>query len=260
MPALDQSRVNRGHEALMVSVRMRDRALPVAWRVRRTKGAIGWRVQNGLLESLRPRLPEGPCVLLTGDRFCGTARLIGWCREAGRDCRLRMKGNITLQHRGGEPLTREIAGLIPEGIVNAELYGTGVFSTIGVLHEEGHREPWIIAMNAAPSEYRVLRPWDAPEHRGNVLRLQNPGLWHHPKPDQKAGSTGAAHAGSGNRYVPGRFNRGKRRTPCRATRRKKGVRKARRSLCSLFRAGLRTIRRSLAGFAKIHKLRDVWIN
>ena len=155
VPALDQSRVNKGHEALMVSVRMRDRALPVAWRVRRTKGAIGWRVQNGLLESLRPRLPEGPCVLLTGDRFCGTARLIGWCREAGRDCRLRMKGNITLQHRGGEPLTREIAGLIPEGIVNAELYGTGVFSTIGVLHEEGHREPWIIAMNAAPSEYRV---------------------------------------------------------------------------------------------------------
>ena len=155
VPALDQSRVNRGHEALMVSVRMRDRALPVAWRVRQTKGAIGWRVQNGLLESIRPRLPEGPCVLLTGDRFYGTARLIGWCREAGRDCRLRMKGNITLQHRGGEPLTREIAGLIPEGIVNAELYGTGVFSAIGVLHEEGHREPWIIAMNAAPSEYRV---------------------------------------------------------------------------------------------------------
>ena len=154
--ALDQSQVNKGHEALMVSVRMRDRALPVAWRVRQTKGAIGWRVQNELLESIRPWLPEGSCVLLTGDRFYGTARLIGWCQEAGRDYRLRMKGNITLQHRGGELLTREIAGLIPEGIVNAELYGTGVFSAIGVLHEEGHREPWIIAMNAAPSEYRVL--------------------------------------------------------------------------------------------------------
>ena len=38
VPALDQSRVNKGHEALMVSVRMRDRALPVAWRVRQTKG------------------------------------------------------------------------------------------------------------------------------------------------------------------------------------------------------------------------------
>ena len=118
-------------------------------------------------------------------RSYGTARLIGWCQEAGWDYRLRMKGNITLQHRGGELLTREIAGLIPEGIVNAELYGTGVFSAIGVLHEEGHREPWIIAMNAAPSQGSRL--WDALEHRSNVLRLQNPGLWHHPKPDQKAG-------------------------------------------------------------------------
>ena len=112
----------------------------------------------------------------------------------------------------------------------------------------------------SPVRIQGSRPWDAPEHRGNVPRLQNPGLWHHPKPDQKAGSTGAAHTGSGNRCVPGRFNRGKRRTPCRATRRKKGARKARQSLCSLFRAGLHTIRRSLAGFAKIHKLRDVWIN
>ena len=129
-------------------------------------------------------------------------------------------------------LTREIAGLIPEGIVNAELYGTGVFSAIGVLHEEGHREPWIIAMNAAPSrpalkrEHRDRRAfrapffrrvarqgsrlWDALEHRSNVLRLQNPGLWHHPKPDQKAGSIGAAHTGSGNRCVPGRLRSTKR--------------------------------------------------
>ena len=42
VPALDQSRVNRGHEALMVSVRMRDRTLPVARRVRQTKGAIAY--------------------------------------------------------------------------------------------------------------------------------------------------------------------------------------------------------------------------
>ena len=170
-----------------------------------------------------------------------------------------MKGNITLQHRGGEPLTREIAGLIPEGIVNAELYGTGVFSVIGVLHEEGHREPWIIAMNAAPSEYRV------PDHG---MRRSIEAMF----PDFKTPGFGITRS---RIKKPDRLERlipvpaiavyravstGKRRTPCRATRRKKGVRKARRSLCSLFRAGLRTIRRSLAGFAKIHKLREVWIN
>ena len=154
--ALDQSKLNEGHEVLMVSARMRDRALPVAWRVRQTKGAVGWRVQHELLESIRPWLPEGARVLLTGDRFYGTARLIAWCQEAGWGYRLRMKGNITLGHQGGELATRDIAGLMPEGLVNAELYGTGVVTNIGVLHEEGHKEPWIIAMDAAPTKYTVL--------------------------------------------------------------------------------------------------------
>lgn len=154
--ALDQSKLNEGHEVLMLSVRMRDRALPVAWRVRQTKGPIGWRVQHELLEAVRPWFPEGARVLLAGDRFYGTARLIEWCQEAGWGYRLRLKGNLTLQHQGGEMVTREIAELSPEGIVNAELYGTGVVTNIGVLHEDGHKEPWIIAMNVTPSEYRIL--------------------------------------------------------------------------------------------------------
>jgi len=154
--ALDQSKLNEGHEVLMLSVRLRDRALPVAWRVRQTKGPIGWRVQNELLETVRHWLPEGARVLLSGDRFYGTARLIEWGQKAGWDYRLRLKGNLTLQHQGGEMVTREIAELIPEGIVNAELYGTGVTTNIGVLHEDGHKEPWIIAMNVVPSEYKVL--------------------------------------------------------------------------------------------------------
>ena len=154
--ALDQSKINEGHEVLMLSVRMRDRAIPVAWRVRQTKGPIGWRVQHELLEAVRPWLPVGAQVLLAGDRFYGTARLIEWCQEAGWGYRLRLKGNLTLQHQGGEMVTREIAELLPEGIVNAELYGTGVVTNIGVLHEDGHKEPWIIAMNVAPSEYTIL--------------------------------------------------------------------------------------------------------
>lgn len=154
--ALDQSKINDGHEVLMLSVRLRDRALPVAWRVRQTKGPIGWRIQRELLETVRSWLPEGACVLLAGDRFYGTARLIEWCQEAAWGYRLRLKGNLTLQHQGGEVMTREIVKLLPDGIVNAELYGTGVVTNIGVLHEEGHKEPWIIAMNVTPSEYRIL--------------------------------------------------------------------------------------------------------
>ena len=154
--ALDQSKLNEGHEVLMLSVRMRDRALPVAWRVRQTKGPIGWRVQHDLLETVCPWLPEGARVLLAGDRFYGTARLIEWCQKANWGYRLRLKGNLTLQHQGGEMMTGEIAELLPEGIVNAELYGTGVVTNIGALQEDGHKEPWIIAMNVTPSEYRIL--------------------------------------------------------------------------------------------------------
>ncbi len=96
VPAPDQSQVNKGHEALMVSVRMRDRALPVAWRVRRTKGAIGWRVQNGLLESIRPWLPEGPCVLLTGDRFCGHCRIDRRLHDIGYDLLYQWHNQLTV--------------------------------------------------------------------------------------------------------------------------------------------------------------------
>ena len=53
-------------------------------------------------------------------------------------------------------MTGEIAGLMPAGLEDAELYGTGVTTNIGVLHEEGHKEPWIIAMETKPSKYTVL--------------------------------------------------------------------------------------------------------
>ncbi len=84
------------HEVLMLSVRMRDRALPVAWRVRKTKGNIGFSLQKELLDSIQDWMPEGADVMLTGDRFYGTERLIHWCQDAGWGYRIRLKGNLTL--------------------------------------------------------------------------------------------------------------------------------------------------------------------
>ena len=77
--------------------------------------------------------PEGARVLLAGDRFYGTARLIEWCQKVGWDYRLRLKSNLTLQHQGGKVITREIAELMPQSIVNAQLNATGVLTNIGVL-------------------------------------------------------------------------------------------------------------------------------
>jgi len=153
---MDQSHINETNEVLMVSVRLRDRALPVAWRVRKTRGNIGFSTQKELLDSLRDWIPEGTRVLLAADRFYGTAGLVSWCQEAGWGYRIRLKGNLTLSHEGGQLTTGEIGRLVPEGLVNAELYGSGVTTNIGFLQEKGHKDPWIIAMDAPPGKYTTL--------------------------------------------------------------------------------------------------------
>lgn len=153
---IDQSHINDTNEVLMVSVRLRKRAVPVAWRVRSTQGNIGFSVQKELLDSVRAWLPPDVSVLLAGDRFYGTAALIGWCRAAGWSYRIRLKGNLTLAHQGGELTTGDVVTRLPEGVIDAELYGSGIMTNIGVLHEPGHKEAWIIAMDATPSRYTVL--------------------------------------------------------------------------------------------------------
>jgi Transposase DDE domain len=153
---MDQSHINDMNEVLMLSVRLRKRAVPVAWRVRSTRGNIGYGVQKDLLDSVAVWVPEGVQIMLAADRFYGTAQLIDWCQKAGWSYRVRLKGNLTLTHDGGELTTGEVVTRLPEGVVAAELYGSGVTTNIGVLHEKGHKEPWIIAMDAKPSHYTVL--------------------------------------------------------------------------------------------------------
>lgn len=101
-------------------------------------------------------MPEGVDVLLTADRFYGTEKLVYWFKKAGWGYRICLKGNRTLQHQGGELSCAEIIDLMPQELIHAELYGTGVCTNIRVLHQAGHPEPWIIAMDAKPSQYAVL--------------------------------------------------------------------------------------------------------
>ena len=153
---LDQSHINTVNEVLMLSVRLRKRALPLAWVVRSTQGNIGFEVQKALLDSVLAWLPEGVSVMLAADRFYGTAAMIGWCQSAGWGYRIRLKGNLTLSHMGGELTSGEVATLPGASVKQAELYGSGVVTNIGTLHEKGHKEPWIIAMDASPNRYTVL--------------------------------------------------------------------------------------------------------
>ncbi len=152
---LNQSKIGDGFECLMVSLRLGERALPLVWRVMQTHGNIGFAEQKALLDALRVMVPEGCDVMLTADRFYGTAVLIGWCQKAAWGYRIRLKGNLTLNHAGGQITTGDVARFAPQGIEGAGLYGSGISTSIGILHEQGHREPWIIAMEGKPTTARA---------------------------------------------------------------------------------------------------------
>jgi hypothetical protein len=76
--------------------------VPLAWRVRRTEGAIGFEEQRAALDAVARLLPEGARPVLMGDRFYGSPALIAWCRAKGWAWRLRLKHNLLVFEQGGE--------------------------------------------------------------------------------------------------------------------------------------------------------------
>ena len=58
---------------------------PIAWRVYKARGSLGWREQSEVLEVARSFLPQGCKPILMGDRFYGNADIISWCQMHGWD-------------------------------------------------------------------------------------------------------------------------------------------------------------------------------
>ncbi len=54
---MDQTKASDRHQILMLSLRFDERALPLAWRVETTQGAIGFAVQKELLNAAAAWLP-----------------------------------------------------------------------------------------------------------------------------------------------------------------------------------------------------------
>src|SRR3954470_14567346 len=104
---IDQSKVNDAHHMVMVSLRVGERALPLAWRVKKTQGAIGFREQRAALATVAALLPEGVHPTLMGDRFYGSPALIAWCRDHGWGWRLRCKQDLRVFDNGGETTLAE---------------------------------------------------------------------------------------------------------------------------------------------------------
>src|SRR3954468_6843709 len=143
---LDQSKMSERHQVLMLAVRFGERALPLAWRVEATDGAIGFEIQKALLDAVAPGVPPSASVTLLGDRFYGTADLIGWCQERDWDYRLRLKGNLVVVDGDARTTTKARAAERVFYLEDVEL--TGKRARIGIIQDPSHAEPWIIAMSA----------------------------------------------------------------------------------------------------------------
>lgn len=152
---IDQSKVNAAFEVLMVSVRLRKRAVPLFWIVKETKGGIGFQEQKALLEVIRGWLPEGSRVMLAGDRFYGTADLVGWCQKQGWGYRLRLKGNLCIYQDQGPDKTLDQLKAEGKKTLERARFRSGMITHVGILHESGHEEPWYIAMDSRPNEYKT---------------------------------------------------------------------------------------------------------
>jgi hypothetical protein len=167
---LDQSKISDRHQVLMLAVRFGERALPLAWRVEATEGAIGFEIQKALLDAVAPWVPPSASVTLLGDRFYGTADLIGWCQEREWDYRLRLKGNLVVVDGDTRTTAKACAAERVFYLEDVELTGKRARTNIGIIHDPGHAEPWIIAM------YRFALP-KGPAKPGYLKTLEYGARW-----------------------------------------------------------------------------------
>lgn len=154
--AIDQTKATELHQAVMVAVRVGGRALPLAWRVKETQGAIGFVEQREALEAVVRLLPKGAKPVLMGDRFYGSPDLIAWCRDQGWNWRLRLKQDLLVFEDGGESTLAECFARGEHMLSGVQLTGKRVVTNVAMVHEAGHPEPWIIALSEAPSVHRAF--------------------------------------------------------------------------------------------------------
>lgn len=156
--SMDQTDIGNRFAILMVSVRSGDRALPLCWLVEAGAANIGFEGQRSVLERVRNWLPEGAQVMLSADRFYPSAKLLEWLQNVGWHYRLRLKGNIVADLGITESGT---TGSLAQGYQEryepqVMLFESGIMTSLGILHEPGHKEPWIIAMDCVPNRAKVL--------------------------------------------------------------------------------------------------------
>src|SRR3954452_1902510 len=258
---LDQSKVSARHQMLVLSVRVGGRALPLAWRVRETRGAIGFAEQRELIARVAAWLPAGGGVVLMGDRFYGTPDLIALCRAGPGLAAAAEAGFAGLRGR-----RRDHAGRV---LRPRRAHARRHRADREAGRDQCRHGPRAGAPRAL--DHRPVRGPDRPPrvrlraqvgHRGHVLRLQVPGLRAGGQPAPAPGPPGAPAPGAGaalggvHRHVGGRASAlaGRKKAPAQR------AQKVARGRTSPFRRGLRRIQRLLQLLIPLPPLWGVWQN
>jgi hypothetical protein len=156
--SMDQTDLGDRMAVLMVCVRVGDRSLPLAWIAEEGAATIGFEGQRIVLERMGGWVPAGAAVMLSADRFYPSAALFEWLHRHGWRYRLRLKGNLLADPgHGDETTTGELAREVKERYLpQVRLFAEGVLTNLGILHEAGQEEPWIVAMECTPTRAAVL--------------------------------------------------------------------------------------------------------
>src|SRR5215213_1787453 len=156
---LDQTKASDHHQILMLSVRWGERALPLAWRVAETEGAIGFATQQELLEVVAGWLSVGQAVILLANRCYGTPEMVWWCGGRGGDYRLRLKGNLVARLGATRTTTGAFALSGGHYFENIILPASGSRPTSASSAIQGSlcpgSSPWRPSRDLSP-------PWDTP--------------------------------------------------------------------------------------------------
>lgn len=157
--SLDQTDLGDRMAVLMLTVRLGDRSLPLLWIAEAGTANMGFAKQKALLDKVQEWIPNGAAVMLLADRFYPSVELFQWLKIRNWHYRLRLKGNLLVDTGvGDETTTGQLAQAVTEVYwPNVRLFGVGeVMTHIGIVHEEGHPEPWIIAMDCTPTRSAIL--------------------------------------------------------------------------------------------------------
>jgi hypothetical protein len=156
--SMDQTDLGNRMALLMISLRVGDRALPLAWLAETRAANIGFDGQKRLLEQVLIWIPAGVPVLLSADRFYPSIDLFEWLRRQNWQYRIRLKSNILADpgYSDEAPLGQWEQDVTERYLPNVRLFAQGVMTNVGILHEPGHAEPWMIAMDCPPTRAAVL--------------------------------------------------------------------------------------------------------